>query len=121
LKAAEQFSEFHEKYLKGSYTGQIPLVEYDSKYASVKHADKVTVDITIYFDNGDCQGRQFLLLRAPKYYSILDKLDKDFQRDIKFEYVYKDGKLKMMNEEYVIDTSTGELKNITRNFTLKKK
>ena len=56
-----------------------------------------------------------------KYYSKLKNVVDEIQKQEKeCKYVYKDGKLIMNNEEYVIDTSTGEMKNITRNFTLRK-
>lgn len=125
MKAAEEFSDFYEKYLKGKgYTGQIPLIEYDSKYATVKNADKASVVVTVDFSDANCLGRQHLRLTMPEKYSF--KLRK-LSDEIKYEgskeelkYEYKDGKLIMNNEEYVIDTSTGEMKNITRNFILKK-
>lgn len=124
VKAAEEFADFYKKYLDGpSYIGQIPLIEYDSKYASVKNADKATVVVTVYFGDPNCDGRQYLRLTMPdKLYSklqnVVDEIRKEGKKECK--YVYKDGKLIMNNEEYVIDTSTGEMKNITRNFTLKK-
>ncbi len=123
MKAAEEFSNFYKKYLDGpGYTGQIPLIEYDSKYASVKNADKATVVVTVYFSDPNCDGKQYLRLTMPdKYYSKLKNVVDEIQKQKKeCKYVYKDGKLIMNNEEYVIDTSTGEMKNITRNFTLKK-
>ena len=49
--------------------------------------------------------------------NVVEEIKKE---EKKCKYVYKDGKLIMNNEEYVVNTSTGELKNITRNFTLKK-
>lgn len=123
MKAAEKFSDFYQKYLDGAgYTGQIPLIEYDSKYASVKNADKATVVVTVYFSDPNCDGKQYLRLTMPdKYYSKLKNVVDEIQKQEKeCKYVYKDGKLIMNNEEYVIDTSTGEMKNITRNFTLRK-
>ena len=123
MKAAEEFSDFYKKYLDGpGYTGQIPLIEYDSKYASVKNADKATVVVTVYFSDPNCDGKQYLRLTMPdKYYSKLKNVVDEIQKQEKeCKYVYKDGKLIMNNEEYVIDTSTGEMKNITRNFTLRK-
>jgi hypothetical protein len=123
MKAAEEFSDFYKKYLDGpGYTGQIPLIEYDSKYASVKNADKATVVVTVYFSDPNCDGKQYLRLTMPdKYYSKFINVAEEIQVGvIKCKYVYRDGKMIMNNEEYVIDTSTGELKNITRNITLKK-
>jgi hypothetical protein len=123
MKAAEEFSDFYKKYLKGTgYTGQIPLIEYDSKYASVKNADKVSVVIKVYFGDPNCEGRQYLRLTMPdKYYSKFINVAEEIQNENReYKYVYRDGKLIMNNEEYVIDTSTGEMKNITRNITLKK-
>ena len=123
MKAAEEFSDFYEKYLDGAgYTASVPLIEYDSKYASVKNADKATVVVTVYFCDPNCDGKQYLRLTMPdKYYSKLKNVVDEIQKqEKKCKYVYKDGKLIMNNEEYVIDTSTGEMKNITRNFTLGK-
>ena len=123
MKAAEEFSDFYKKYLKGTgYTGQIPLIEYDSKYSSVKNADKVSVAIKVYFSDPNCEGRQYLRLTMPdKYYSKFINVAEEIQNENReYKYVYRNGKLIMNNEEYVIDTSTGEMKNITRNITLKK-
>jgi len=122
IKAVEEFADFFKKNLdRAYYTCQIPLIEYDSKYSSVKNADKASVVVTIHFDDY-WKGKQRLRLTMPdKYYSKLKNVVDEIQKEEKeCEYVYKDRKLIMNNEEYVIDTSTGEMKNITRNFTLRK-
>ena len=100
--------------------GWVDIIRFQQKYASVKNANKASVVVSVYFNK--FKGEQRLRLTAPdKYYSKLKNVVKEFNDEIKeYEYLYKDGKLIMNNEEYVIDTSTGEMKNITRNFTLKK-
>lgn len=121
IKTAEYFTDFYEKYLDGrAYTGEIPLIEYDSKYASIKNADKASVVVTVYFNDRYCNARQCFRLDVPeKYYSKMKNIAYELQKkEIKCKYVYKDGKIIMDNEEYVIDTSTGQMKNITRGLIL---
>lgn len=108
MKAAEDFSIFHEKYLDGkTFSAKLPLSVYDPN-VSIKDADKCAVFVVVSFFSNYCHCNYSLYIFGP-----------GVSKDIKEErdYKYKDGKLIMNNEVYEIDTLTGVLKNITRGYS----
>lgn len=124
IKAANEFSDYYSKYLyRKTYEAEIPLIDYDSKYASVKNADKATVIMRVSFSSPNCDGSCSLSLNAPdKYMSKLKDISKEIDTKGREEskYSYKNGTIYMNNDEYIID-ATGTLKNVTRNIVFNEK
>ncbi len=120
LKAANEFGDFYDKYLKKEYVAVVPLVNYDPKYASVKNADKASVFISVRFDDPNCYGRfdrRLVSLKMnDKIKSIANEIDTDKIEEMK--YSYQDGKIIMNNDVYEIDPA-GILKNTTQNIVFK--
>lgn len=112
-----------DKFIGKRYEAEVPTTEYYPQYASIKGADELILNISFYLYAGSNNGKGSMSVvpQIPqKCSNKVRQLSLQLNTSKEVKYAFEGGIMTIDNEQYKVDTATGNIVNISRNITFKR-